>query len=381
MKQYFAFFNGFIVEFNNGLSSKEKKMNKNIGNYLLTAYCATLLVACASTDTLQLTAIEPAPVAMEHSIKRIGILNTSMEANRADYENRLEQLISFDDYRLVKEGKKAAIEALYNELEQDGRFDSVILVEETPPSLLGLDGVPSSDKWDDINKLCVDQRIDAIFCLTDFDANTSFDTKKAKVDEFNMLRVKNRVKGHQITLETLVENGWSIYHPGTRELVDEFVYTDQIIATAKGITPLSALESMENREEKILETSKETGSTYGARLKPMPREVSRPYYITGSEELKAAHGEVEEGNWEAARGLWEKAVSSPKPKVRARACYNIAVLQECRDQLEEALAWAKRGEEAHSTDLIAEYITILEERKLQAATVAIQLTSIAPESP
>ncbi len=360
---------------------KTRKMTKNLFPFLIAILCIGLLAGCSATENLQVNTMEPAPVDLENSIKRIGILNTSLAIDKEEYDTRLEQLISYEDYRLVKEGKKAAINALFEELKNDGRFDTVLLVENTPNSLLGLDANPSIDKWDNISQLCNIQNVDAIFCLTYFDADTSFETRKAKVDEHNMLRVKNEVKGHEITLETLVENGWRIYNPRTKEVIDEFIYTDQIIATAKGITPLSALESMESRQEDIIAQSVETGSTYGSRLKPFEKKIARPYYSSGTENFKSAHEAIEAEKWDEAMVYLEKEVSNPKNKIKAKACYNIAVLKESQGDLSEALIWAKKAGEAHDLDLLDNYLLQLDERMANAELVAGQMAYIAPEDP
>ena len=137
---------------------------------------------------------------------------------------------------------------------------------------------------------------------------------------------------------------------------------------------------MENRETEILQKSMEKGSTYGSRLKPSTREIARPYYSTGTENFKAAHEAIENENWDQALSLWEKEVNNTKSKIKAKACYNIAVLKESQKELDKALAWARRALEAHQDNTTQDYVTILEKRKSEAETVALQLAALAPET-
>lgn len=341
-----------------------------------------LVLSCSTTGKLQLTAMEPAPVDLQNSIKRIGIVNTSPPAAKAEFENRLEQLISYEDYRLVKQGKKAALDALYNELKGDRRFDTVLLLPDTPDALLGLNSAPSSQEWDHIAELCREKGIDAIFSLTSFETDTRVTSKKAKVEGRDILRVKNTARGHEVTLETLMENGWRIYSPQGAKVIDEFIYTNQIVATAKGITPVRALESLETREENIISQSELTGSTYGLRLKPYEKAFEREYYRTGTENFKLAHEAIQSGAIDRAKIFLEKELISPKVKTTAKAYYNLAVLAEYENRLEEALNLARQAREADEGILIGPYLQQLETRLESARTVAMQLAfSTAADSP
>lgn len=77
--------------------------------------------------------------------------------------------------------------------------------------------------WKKVEALCKENKVDAIFSLSHYDTDTKISLRKKKILQANMLRIKEKVKGNEITLETLIENGWRIYNPQNKQVIDEMV--------------------------------------------------------------------------------------------------------------------------------------------------------------
>jgi len=349
--------------------------------YYISAYLLLLLlivVGCGTTRNVDIQTLEPAPVTLSNTIKRIGIIGGKVHLTEEKEQTGLHQFIYREDQRLATEARDAAIIGLYNELAADKRFDTIILIEdflqnESDPELQG-----NYLNWETIEALCHEHMVDAIFSMAYYDSDTRVSLKKTTMEQFNLLRVKEKVAAHQITLETLIENGWRIYDPANKLLIDEFTSNNQIVSTAKGLDPYEALQAIEGRAENILEQSTKTGSSYGARLQPYAHSISREYYVKCTPIFEQAEAFTSSGDWESAATLWKKEADNPDPKINSKACYNLAILNERNHNLTSAMDWATRAYSQYQSKKFAAYIEALKFRMKQNDLLQLQQSESFP---
>ena len=347
-------------------------MKKYILKYAIIVLCG-LFYACSTTHQLSINTIAPASVDLSHNIKRIGIINSSIPSERAEYKDRLDQILSSEDQELVKQGTDAAINGLFEELARDNRFEKILLMENVPEVIKGMHPVPDQASWTTIEALCLEHNVDAIFSLAFYDTDTKISLKKTKMEQRDLMRDYVEVKAHEITLETLIENGWRIYDPQNKEVIDEFSFNDQITSSAKGISPIRALRAITDRRDSVLHKSLSSGSAYGSRLQPSKQVIYRDYYSNGSEHMEQADALAQQENYSGATELWMQDVSHPSSKIRARACFNLAVYQEYSGELDKALEWATKSYEESKSKSTQHYMEALERRIAQQELLAQQM--------
>ncbi|MCW5515328.1 DUF6340 family protein [Muriicola sp. Z0-33] len=350
-------------------------MIKHALKYISIVLCA-VLTACSTTHQLSINTVEPAPVDLAHNIRRIGIINSSIASERAEYKDRLDQILSSEDQELVKQGTDAALNGLFQELVKDSRFEKILLLENVPEVMKGIHPIPDQRSWTTIEELCRKHDVDAIFSLAFYDTDTKISLKKTKMEQRDLMRDYVEVKAHEITLETLIENGWRIYDPQHKEVIDEFTFNDQITSTAKGISPIRALRAITDRKDAVLDKSMDTGSAYGSRLQPSKQVIYRDYYINGTESLEQADILAQKEDFEGATELWKKDITHSSSKIRARACYNLAVYQEYKGDLSKAMEWASKSYEHAKSKSTQHYIEALENRITQQELLAQQMAYI-----
>ena len=339
--------------------------------------CILLIFSnCTSTKQLTISTTEPSPVDFSKEIKKIGIVNSSKSSFVKSYATRLEQLIVLEERWLAKKGTEAALTGLFDELAQDKRFDTVRILDHLEDSATDFGTNPSADIWKDIAKICKENGVDAIFSLASHDAETQYSLKKTKIDELDMMRDRTSVSAQEITLETLIENGWRIYDPKQRILVDEFTSNDQIISSAKGASPIEALQAIDKRRETLLEQSKSSGSSYAQRMQPKQLDVKRDYYVAGTRNFILADDKIQNGAFQEAVTLWEQEVTNSKPRISGRACYNLAVVSEYNGNLNTAIDWAKKSYQLLKEDTTLDYILALEERQANKKVLNSQQANI-----
>jgi len=341
-------------------------------NSTVLLFLLIIIVSCSTTRNVEIETMEPAQVSLSNTIKRVGIIGGRVHLKDENEQTGLNQLISRENQQLAIKAKDAAINGLYNELVGDKRFDTIILLEdivqnEADPNIYGnyLD-------WNTVESLCHKYDVDAIFSMAYYDSDTRVSLKKTTMEQLNLLRVKEKVAAHQITLETLIENGWRIYDPSSKLLIDEFTFNNQIVSTAKGLDPYEALQAIEDRTESIVKQSKQTGSSYGARLQPYEHSITRDYYVRGTPGFEQAEIYTLSGDWNAAADLWKKETENNDPKISSKACYNLAILNERNNNLVVAMDWATRAYSHYQTKKIAEYIEALKYRQQQNELIILQ---------
>jgi uncharacterized protein DUF6340 len=331
------------------------------------------LNSCSATKEYALNALEPATVDLSTTITKIGIINESTASEKSAYKTRMEQLLSAKNQQLEKEGIEAAIIGLFNELQKDQRFDTIQLIPTEVNESKGLGDTVDAIAWLAIREICDTHGVDAIFSLAYYETDTQVSFKKKVVKEQNMLRQMIKISGHEITLETLIENGWRIYDPYNQKVIDEIVFNEQVTATGQGSNPLYALEDIGDRRETVLEQSTQAGSLYGRRLLPQEKEVVRDYYVRGSNKLVEAKKLVIEGHLEVAADLWKVETTHENDNIKAKACFNMAFYQETQGRYTSALDWAEKAYDHAPSKRAFAYLKILENRIDQSKIVQEQL--------
>ncbi|MDC0008285.1 DUF6340 family protein [bacterium] len=336
----------------------------------------TLFFSCSATEQLALNTIEPSPVTLEHTIKRIGIINPSQQEVATQGNMKIDYILAAEKRWFNENGTDAAITGLFDQLLKDERFEVVEILNNVPEEVQKIGQAPSEGEWSSIKELCELYQVDAIFSLAFFDTDTKISLKKTKMESTDMMRDEKQVAAQELTLETFIENGWRIFDPKNRVLIDDIVLMEQIVSKGKGETVSIAYFSIENRREAMLAVSKNNGSNYGQRLLPQESTVYRDYYVKGSNSFVAAGEKAAAGNWIDAIALWEQETQSSNTKLKSRAYHNLAVASEKSENLNEALTLANLALEAHDDQIYHEYISKLEMRIKKLPILQKQLTAI-----
>lgn len=315
-------------------------VHKSMRCILPIAVVLLLLSACKTTHAVTVYNLEPAPVTLAKDIKRIGIINEVGVVDAKDQVSSLEALVKATDQKLTNEGTEAAIEGLLAELQADKRFDTVMILKSVnsiwDSNRSGQQEIP----WPELEKLCLENELDAVFSLASYQTDTRITERKSSMEELDLMRMAVKVPARELTLETLIENGWRIYDPFEKKVLDEIKVNEEIVLQAKAESAVSALRSMTNRADSLVSISRGSGSTYGMRLKPVNKAIERQIYIKGSDRIENAKEAVRNEDWLEAARLWQLELNHQKPAIRAMACHNMAVLYEIKNDLEKAIEWA-----------------------------------------
>ena len=331
-----------------------------------------ILITSCKTNELFLNVVEPAPVTLSPSIKKVGVINRSMPTDETRILDVIDKALSLEGVNLDKDGAEQSIKGLSDELMNNQRFDEVKTLSDidfrTPK--LGLFPVPLS--WEIVNKVCKETGTDALFSLEMYDTDTRISYSNRKVGIKGPLGVIIPGIEHQADMETIVKTGWRIYDPANQVIADEFNNIESIVYTGKGINPIVAVAGLIGRKQAIQEVSNKGGHGYAMRLLPFELRVMRDYFVKGTYNFKIAKRRAQNGNWNEAAELWQKETSNQKRKVAGRAYFNMAIINEINGKLDDALAWAMKSYEDYNINLAREYVRILKNRMVKTNVINLQ---------
>ncbi len=346
---------------------------KIVNRIFVLACIGLLLASCSATNQLTMSAIEPAPVHIASDVLHIGIINRSLPAEGNSGLDTVDKILSAEGKNLDKHGAEAAIASVKSELERLDRFDQVAILEDIPEIRKGLGVLPATLTWDQVDAICEKYNVDVLFSLAFYDTDTKASVQATEMEIPNAFGVKAKVPAVAITLRTKIQNGWRIYDPATKEVLDEYAFDNNLVSTGQGINPIKAVKAIMNRKEEVVETSSKIGDYYARRITPQSRRVTRDYFVKGTNNFEVAMRRAQSGQWSSAAELWEQEVANPDAKIAGRACYNMAIINEINGDLNKALEWAQRSYTDYEIREAIRYVNILKYRISQQRVLNRQL--------
>ena len=326
---------------------------------------ASLFISCSATNRLTMGVVEPAPVYIPNDVKNVGIIDRSLPSKGNDPIDKIDKILSAEGLQLDRKGAQAEISAFSDALVRSGKFDEVKILDTPDEVKKGLGVLPAALPWDVVASICDANGIDILFSLAFYDTDTQVSYNMTTMEIPNPVGVKVTVPAHGITLNTLIKNGWRIYDIRSRTILDEYIFNDPILSQGKGINPAKALEAIKNRDETVIQSSRNMGSSYSQRLLPYSTRVTRDYFVKGTDNFKIGKRKAQTGDWDGAAQLWEKELTNPSPKIAGRACYNMAIINEINGDLSTAINWASQSYVDYKNKEALHYLNLLKNRALQ----------------
>jgi len=317
---------------------------------------------------------EPAQIPLGSDITRIGIINRSVPSDGNKVVDEIDKILSLEGKNLDKEGAEAAITGLSDELSRGDRFEKVEIITDIESQRKGLGVFPAALSWELVEKICEENNVDILFSLEFYDTDTKANYEVTMVTIPNNLGIEAKVPGHKVELNTVIKNGWRVYDPVGKILLDEYTSKDYLTSRGAGINPVKAIEAIIGRKEGVQQKSSNLGNVYGQNTKPLRRRVSRDYFVRGTDNFAVARRRAQTGDWNGAADLWESEINNPKMKIAGRAYYNMAIINEINGNLEKAIDWASKAYSDYGNNMALGYVNILKRRVAEKRQLNNQLS-------
>ena len=322
-----------------------------------------IVFTSCKTQQLYLNVIEPAPVSLPSYIEKAGVIDRSMAAGEAKNLEAVDRVLTLEGAELDKEGAKASVAGLTDELMKNNRFSEIknLNLEDSHSSGLGI--FPAPIAWEKVDAACRENSVDALFSLELFDTDTRVSYQVRKTNSKRTLLGAIAGLEQQADMYTLVKTGWRIYDPSSKTILDEIAISRDITFSSTGLTPAIAAAALIDRKEAVKQVGIKAGQAFAWRILPYQLRVSRDYFVKGTDNFRIAMRKARTGNWDQAGEIWLGETSNPAIKIAGRACYNMAIISEINGDLDLALDWARKAYEDYNNRQALRYINILEYRQ------------------
>lgn len=332
-----------------------------------------LNIACHTTNVVTMSVIEPAPVELPQYIQKVGILNRSLPADKDKLLDKVDKVLSAEGMNLDKEGAEASVLGLKEELERNNKLVEVVVLEVEQIENPAYGNFPNPLPWEQVYAICDQNGLDGLFVLEFYDTDANIHYSTHQVNLPTPVGISVPALEHHASVHTVIKTGWRIYDNHEKQLVDEYLITEQLTTVGKGINPLEAAKAITGRKEAVKNSSYHIGRGYAMSIVPYRTRVQRDYYVKGSDNFKVAKRRAQTGNWDGAAELWLKETDNNKSKIAGRAAYNMAIINEINGELDAAIDWAQKAYADYGDKLGLKYVRVLQNRKVKAQAVDRQL--------
>jgi hypothetical protein len=260
---------------------------------------------------------------------------------------------------------------LADELMKNNRFSAVKPLYNLDLRTFGAGIFPSSLPWDTVERICRENNSDVLFSLELFDTESKL-SAGSNPTNINSVIGNIPVLQQQVSMTTLVKTGWRIYDPSSRNILDEYVLSKELVFSGRTNNPVAAASAIIGRKEAVKQVGNKAGQAYAYRILPYSMRVSRYYYIKGDGNFNVATRMARTGNWDGAAKIWQQATTSASAKTAGRACYNMAIISEINGDLNGAIQWAQKAYESYNNRLALSYVNVLRNRQTDNAILRTQ---------
>ena len=328
-------------------------------NFILLAISSVLLLSCASSS-ISLNVLVPADINVPQDIKSLAAVNRSLPAKGEGFNNVLEGVVTGEGLFVDRDASRRTIDGVANGLLSSPRFTITV------PTNLDLKGTgtaqwPAPLDWSQVEKICNENKVDALLALETFDSNNSHRTTTVNKKRTENGKEISYVEYHA-HLGIAINAGWRIYEPKNKRIIDQNVYVDRMDWEKAGPTEKDAVKLLPSQRNATMDAGYFAGKQYAKRISPTWVWTSRSYYVKGTDSFKTAKRKVQSKQWNDAAEIWQAALKDPNQKVAGRAAFNLALAAEVDGKLDLAVEWAKKAYSDYGCKAGRNYSNVLYKR-------------------
>jgi len=216
----------------------------------------------------------------------------------------------------------------------------------------------------EVQSLCEKEQADLLILIEFANVDISMDiftvSVPAEDDNGNMIEVEQWKAVQSGNLDV----GLRVYNPDTKQIVDEFFFSDIINVFVFGETRADARSNCLTERDIVMDFASEYADNYVLRISPRWKPMNRRFYVQGSDAMKRASKLVLDDKWEEAASIWLEIVQKEQqnPKIQSYALYNLALYAEKKGQLKQAISFAQKANEVCPNKKAADYAIVLNAR-------------------
>ncbi len=317
-------------------------------SYIAILFFNVLLAGCSSIQPVYLDQLQAADISFPEQIKSVGVVTIS------DYKTKVDsKQVAYK----VKGNTKLGVQTMAKRIADANYFDRVVVCDSTINIQFNAPLSTDSFKHEVMTNVMNDLNVDMIFCLDSIN--------------IDLYKIDNSILGLPYdALEGIVTPYIQMYVTSRKSPLYIVQKTDSLFWD---ITPrLNINDIVDDASEYIV--SKPIDN-----ILPHWKEIVRFYYDGDNVEMRDAGVNVRNNEWNEAYKLWKQVYETKKGKMKMKSAFNIAVYNESKDNIKEALEWLDKSESLAKKDsedlvLIVKYRSELLKRSNDLLKLNIQMS-------
>jgi hypothetical protein len=305
--------------------------------FLIFSISIILFLICGA-PSISFRVVRPAILDVPDYITSLCIINRSVQTDNS--KGKIEGGLTAEIPGGDKIASQYALEGLITAIQNSGRYSAIRNTKTYTKNSLP-ESFPEVLTWTEIENLCAEFKVSGIIALEVFDSDYIIPTSMTRVTV-----------------------GFRFYDPKERIIIDQNIFTHEMVWNNKVNSIAGAINRFVEKERAVKDVSYEAGMIYGEKISPSWVTIQREYYRKGkrNQDLKVGARMMEVNDWDAAKESLQKAMESKKRKTRGRAAHNMAVVYEILGDYEQAKKWAQDAWGKYQNKGSKNYSYILSER-------------------
>jgi tetratricopeptide (TPR) repeat protein len=307
---------------------------------------------------MYVTIMSPASVTVPGHINTLALIDRSQSADsKSDLK---EGIITGEIPQQDAQASKSALDGLVEALSNSPRY----VVKQTGIKMLTNAGgsiFPDPLTWDEVDRICKEQNVDAVLALEIFDSDFKTIPGMRKIEGSGPAFLNTEF---YVNATGTVKLGFRMYDKLTHTVIDQQTYSRSLEWSSTGKTPVQAAAGLLNRTEAIKQVGYSAAAYYAERISPEWITVTRYYYKKPKKNNDFVVGvrQIEVGQWEEGLESFLKATNDRNNKTAGRAAYNAALSYEVLGELEKALQYAQESYTKYGNKKAMYYVNTLNRR-------------------
>ncbi len=296
--------------------------------FLLTAL---ILTSCQTYSLYQFQSLEAPSVVIPSDVKTIGFVdrNTRFAIDSLSNIFMLDDTVLRDTTDYNETIAQNCYSGFYENFSDDLGIDSIQFISLNPKEVEGIRTYPPL-KWEAVDSICLATTSDILICLEDLQIFNKYST-------FNN-------EGYYGITDINHFSVWRIYDPLNQILHDEQILVDSLFTEVYSNSyPKLIQDKLPIRAELIPDVAYEIGRSYADLLSPKWTNYIRKYFVSGDNRFSVAKYYLAQENWDAMVILWEEIAKEEDDKLAGRACFNLALASEVKEDFKAANHWIRKS--------------------------------------
>lgn len=319
-----------------------------------------ILLSSACAPKVAIQVLEPSHITAPSHIQTVAFVDRSRVDGAGEMVlGAIEGLLTGEAIGADNSGRDEAEKGFREVFGETPRFDLVL------PGAVNVDGgfFDKNMNWKVARRLCKSAGCQGIVALESFDSDSSVNTRMKKREKQNEAGKKVYEKYWIAERRTNVSTSWRFYDIKNKVVIDDLKgWSNSNTFRYEGKTEDAAVRQLPSQRGTIDNQGHASGVDYARRISPFYVTLYRKLYTSGDPNLKASKDYVKSRNWAEANTYWVEAAKSEKPKIQARAIYNMAVAKEVEGDLQGALELAEESNTIYPRGASGDYAQTIRQR-------------------